>query len=389
MRIASRVENLPPYIFADLERMEEQKRREGVDIISLGIGDPDIRPPSFVIYALVRALDEERSHQYSSSQGERHFREAVAKWYDVRFGVKLDPDREICALIGSKEGLANFARAFVDPGERVGVPDPGYPVYAQGAALLSDGRPVRLEMNENFLPKLPFHRGLKVVYLNYPNNPTAAFASLDDVNGFVDSAHAEGSILCYDNAYSEQYFGDNPPPSVLQTKHSREGIIEFHSLSKTFNMTGFRIGFAAGDAHLISGLKKVKSQIDSGIPKFIQAAGSAALAKYTGRERPQELVRNAEEFERRMKRLVGGLDGAGFDARMPSGTFYLWLRVKGNGADMVRAMIDSGIVATPGIAFGLRGDNYVRFAVTQPVEKVEEAVKRMSASPAVMKFAGS
>ncbi len=387
MKTASRVETLPPYIFADLEKLEEQKKKEGIDVISLGIGDPDIRPPSFVIYALVKALEGERAHQYSSSHGERHFREAVADWYDKRFGVKLDPDREVCSLIGSKEGLANFARAFVDPGDLVGVPDPGYPVYAQGAALLSDGRPVTLEMNDSFLPVLPFAGGMKIIYLNYPNNPTAAFASLDDVNNFVDAAHGAGSILCYDNAYSEQYFGTDIPPSILQTKHSREGIVEFHSLSKTFNMTGFRIGFAAGDENLISGLRKVKSQIDSGIPKFIQAAGTAALGKYTGRERPPELSRNAEELERRMRCLVDGLNGMGFDAKMPAGTFYLWLPVNGSGSEMVRAMIEAGIVATPGIAFGKRGERFVRFAVTEPIERVQEAVRRLAGTDAVAKFA--
>lgn len=389
MKTAERIGRLPPYVFADLERLEDEKRREGVDVISLGIGDPDLGPPQFVTDALVEALGRDSFHQYSSSQGERFYREAVAEWYGKRFGVSVDPDREVCALIGSKEGLANIARAFVDRGERVGVPDPGYPVYSQGAALLSDGLPVTLRMNDSFLPEYPFPENLAAVYLNYPNNPTAAFAGRDDIDRFVEAAQDGGSILCYDNAYSEQYFGDRRPPSVLQTKHSIEGVVEFHSLSKTFNMTGFRAGFAVGDEKLIAGLKKVKSQIDSGIPKFIQAAGAAALGRYSGAGRPVELEENAAELEARMRCLVDGLRRLGFEAAMPGGTFYLWLPVAGDGSEMVRAMIEVGIVATPGMAFGSAGRRYVRFAVTAPKERIEEALRRMGSSGGVMEFAGS
>lgn len=388
MKTAERIGRLPPYIFADLERLEEEKRREGVDVISLGIGDPDLPPPGFVTEALVEALKTGGFHQYSSSQGEKFFRDAVAEWYGKRFGVSLDPDREVCALIGSKEGLANIARAFVDRGDRVGIPDPGYPVYAQGAALLSDGVPVAIPMNDDFLPELPFPERLAVVYLNYPNNPTAAFAGPEDIDHFVEAAKDGGSLLCYDNAYSEQYFGDRRPPSVLQTRHSFEGVVEFHSLSKTFNMTGFRAGFAVGDEDVIASLKKVKSQIDSGIPKFIQAAGAAALSKYSGQSRPKELEDNAAELERRMRCLVDGLSGLGFDAEMPGGTFYLWLPVNGEGTDMVRQMIEAGIVATPGIAFGSAGRNFIRFAVTAPKEQIETALERLGADGKVLQFAG-
>lgn len=388
MKTAERVGRLPPYIFADLERLEEEKRREGVDVISLGIGDPDLPPPGFVTEALTDALKDVGFHQYSSSQGEKFFRDAVAEWYGKRFGVSIDPDREVCALIGSKEGLANVARAFVDRGDRVGVPDPGYPVYAQGAALLCDGIPVTIQLNDSFLPEFPFPEKLAAVFLNYPNNPTAAFAGLEDIDSFVEAARDGGSLLCYDNAYSEQYFGDGRPPSVLQTKHSFEGVVEFHSLSKTFNITGFRAGFAVGDETVIAGLKKVKSQIDSGIPKFIQAAGAAALGRYSGAGRPEELEENAAELEKRMRCLVDGLRELGFNAKMPGGTFYLWLPVAGEGTGMVRQMIEAGIVATPGIAFGNAGRNFVRFAVTAPMARIELALQRVGENEQVLQYAG-
>lgn len=389
MKPADRIGRLPPYIFADLERLEESKKKEGVEIISLGIGDPDLPPPKFVSEQLVEGLKGKDAHQYSSSAGERFFREAVAEWYMKRFGVNLDPDSEVCALIGSKEGLANIARAIVNPGDRVGVPDPGYPVYSQGAALLCDGVPVRFSLDSSYLPVFPLPPDISMAYLNYPNNPTAAFADRGDIDRFVEAAREAECVLCYDNAYSEQYFGDNLPPSILQNRHTREGVVEFHSLSKTFNMTGFRAGFAVGDPELIGALKKVKSQIDSGIPKFIQAAGSAALGMYRGKERPKELEDHARELERRMSRLVAGLRELGFDAVMPSGTFYLWLKVKGDGAEMVKHMIDSGVVATPGGAFGEMGRNYVRFAVTAPLENIDEAIDRIGRSDRVLAFSGN
>ena len=381
MKKSKRLLSIPPYIFSDLERIEAERKRAGQEVISLGIGDPDLPPSERITDALASSLKEEGAHRYSTSAGEPFFRNAIAEWYRNRFGVTVDPEMEVCVLIGSKEGLANIARGIVDPGDRVLCPDPGYPVYSQGGALLSDAIPEFYQLDENFLPHLPFRDGSSLIYVNQPNNPTASFATSADVHNIVESARESGAVLCYDNAYSELYFDGDPPPSVLQTPGSMEGLVEMHSLSKTFNMTGFRAGFAVGDSSIISSLKKIKSQIDSGVPRFVQTAGTVALEMYSGTRRPEEVESSAREFRSRMQLLVGGLNDAGFDASMPRGTFYLWLRVSGSGTEFVRDMLSAGVVAVPGIAFGPAGEHYVRFSVTANISAIRRAIELIGRMP--------
>lgn len=386
MKKSRRLLSIPPYIFSDLERIESERKRRGDEVISLGIGDPDLPPPEIVTETIISSLNEEDAHRYSSSAGESYFREAISDWYKNRFGVSVDPETEVCVLIGSKEGLANLARGIVDPGDRVLCPDPGYPVYSQGGALLSDALPEFYPLDEHFLPSLPFRHGCPLIYVNHPNNPTSSFATLADLRRITESARMSESVLCYDNAYSEHYFDGDAPPSVLQSSRSMDGIVEMHSLSKTFNMTGFRAGFAVGDSSVISSLKKIKSQTDSGVPRFIQRAGSAALAMYSGANRPEEVTSCVNTFRSRMHALVEGLKSVGFDAVMPKGTFYLWLKVNGSGAEFVRHMLNVGVVAVPGIAFGRAGEHYVRFSVTTGIERIRRAAELIGSMPGVESY---
>ncbi len=375
---SDRLKKIPPYIFAEIEKKISERKKAGVDIISLGIGDPDIPTPAFVLRELAKQAKDGHKHNYSSSKGEDAFRIAVADWYYKRFKVKLDPEKEVTALIGSKEGLANIARAFVNDGDKVLVPDPAYPVYAQGATLLCGGEPVTMPLKEEngFLPDLEGveAKGAKMVYLNYPNNPTGAVASSEFMAKAAKFAEENNLVFCYDNAYSEFTFDDYVAPSMLQ--YSRN-CIEFHSCSKTFCMTGDRIGFAVGDARLIEGLRKVKSQIDSGSSEYVQKAAITALSSYKAGKRPKVIEEIMKEYERRRDAFANGLNSIGLPCKPPAATFYFWLKVNGSSMKFAEKALDAGVVCTPGVAFGQYGEGYVRFALTQPVEKINEAVERL------------
>ncbi len=374
---ARRLQQLPPYLFARLEELTAAKRAEGVDIIDFGIGDPDLPTPEPIVKALQDAVALPENHPYSSSAGEAYLRQAVADWYKTRFGVDLDPAKEVCVTIGSKEALANICTAFVNPGEKVLSPDPGYPVYANGAALLNDAVPVKVPLlaeNDFLLDLEDCPEDAKMLYLNYPNNPTGAVcdvAYLRDVMGWCSD---RGTVFCYDNAYSEMCFDGYLAPSALEA--GRE-VIEFGSLSKTFNMTGYRIGYAVGNETLISGLKKVKSQIDSGAPKFTQAAAAYALGMYKGRKLPDAIAANMEIYAERRKVLVKGLRELGYDVEMPKATFYVWFDCGGDSMAFTEKMLDLGLVFTPGVGFGAAGEGYIRVALTQPLERIQEALDRM------------
>ena len=379
---ADRLKNLPPYLFAEIEEKVAKKIAQGVNIIDFGIGDPDLPTPRPLVEEVKRQLDDPANHRYPSSQGEADTRRAIAEWYGKRFGVELNPDREIAILLGSKEGLANVARAFVNPGEKVLCPDPAYPVYSQGAATLCDAVPVKFPLYEgdSFLPDLDgdLPQDARMMYLNYPNNPTGAVASRASLQRALRWCNDTGTILCYDNAYSEMTFDDYIAPSVLEFgRHA----IEFGSLSKTFNMTGYRIGYAVGDASLVAGLKKVKSQIDSGTPKFIQKAVSVALGAYTGPTRPKMVQDSVDVYQRRRDIMVKGLRDLGFDVKMPKGTFYLFFNVGANSLEFANKMLDVGVVVTPGTGFGQNGEGFVRMALTQPESRIEEALERMRKVP--------
>ncbi|MEM2999348.1 MAG: aminotransferase class I/II-fold pyridoxal phosphate-dependent enzyme [Candidatus Bathyarchaeia archaeon] len=380
--VADRVKRLPPYLFAEIEKTIKEKKAQGVDLISLSIGDPDLPPPPFIISALKEEAANPKNHNYSFSQGEPEFREAVAAWYKKRFRVDVSKD-EVVALLGSKEGLANIARAFVNPGDHVLVPDPAYPVYANGGTILNDGVPVSMPLLEENGFKPDFEavhpEKVKMMFLNYPNNPTSATVDKKFLQHAVEFARENNIILCYDNAYSEITFDGYMAPSILEIDGAMDVAIEFHSCSKTFNMTGDRIAFAVGNKQLISGLAQVKSQIDSGPPVYIQKVAVKALESYKGREQPDFLKENNRIYAERCDVLVNQLCAMGFKCDKPKATFYVWLNCQSSSIEFTTKLLSVGVAVTPGIGFGAHGENYVRFSLTQPKERIIEATKRMAA----------
>jgi LL-diaminopimelate aminotransferase len=379
---AERIKRLPPYLFAEIDRIVQEKKQAGVDIVSLGVGDPDLPPPKLILGALKDEASNPKNHGYSFSRGEREFRETVAWWMKDRFGVDVDPETEVAALIGSKEGLANIARAFINTGDHVLVPNPAYPVYANGSTLLNDGVPVSMPLLEQngFLPDLKAISGsnVKMMFLNYPNNPTGAVADKDFLKEAVDFTSDNGAILCYDNAYSEVTYDDYRAPSILEIDGGMDTAIEFHSCSKTFNMTGDRIAFAVGNSRLIDGLLKVKTQIDSGPSKYIQHVAMRGLRSYVGGKRPADLEKANTIYQQRCRILVEGLRVAGLECKMPKATFYVWAKCGGDSMDFSRKLIDVGVVATPGVGFGEYGEGYLRFSVTLPTEDIKKACERIT-----------
>ena len=380
VEFADRVKRLPPYLFAEIEKLMEEKKFQGVDLISLSIGDPDLPPPPFVLAAFKEEVANLKNHNYSFSQGEPDFRQAVAEWYKKRFHVDLAPD-EVIALIGSKEGLSNIARAFVNAGDQVLVPDPSYPVYNNGSAILNDGIPIAMPLlRENgFKPDFEaVHAGkVKMMFLNYPNNPTSATADKKFLKEAVEFARENNVILCYDNAYSETTFDGYKAPSILEIDGAMDVAVEFNSFSKTFNMTGDRIAFAVGNKQLISGLVKVKSQIDSGPPVYLQKVATKALASYKSDKPPVFLRKINQIYAERRDVLVDRLRSMGFICEKPKATFYVWLNCKSSSMEFVNKLLSIGVVVTPGIGFGEHGERYVRIALTQPEERIVEACNRM------------
>jgi len=378
---AERIKRLPPYLFAEMEKIQNEKKAQGVDLISLSIGDPDLPPPQFVVDALKEEAANQKNHNYSFSQGEPDFREAVTGWYKKRFNVDIKHD-EVVALLGSKEGLANIGRAFINPGDKVLCPDPAYPVYANGSTILCDGTPVALPLKaENgFRPDFEAvdAKNVKLMYLNYPNNPTAATVDKKTLKEAVEFAKDNNIILCYDNAYSEITYDGYKAPSILEIDGAMDVAIEFNSLSKTFNMTGDRIGFAVGNKQLVAGLTKVKSQIDSGPPVYTQRVAVKALASYTGPDAPEFLKKNNLILQERRDLLVTTLGKLGFACEKPKATFYLWFNCKGDSMAFAKKLLDVGIAATPGIGFGKCGEGYVRMTFTQPKERIAEACERIA-----------
>jgi LL-diaminopimelate aminotransferase len=383
VEFADRVKRLPPYLFAEIEKVIKEKKAQGVDLISLSIGDPDLPPPPFVIASLKEEVANLKNHNYSFSQGEPDFRQAVAEWYKKRFHVDLNPD-EVIALMGSKEGLANIGRAFVNAGDRVLVPDPSYPVYNNGSTILNDGIPVSMPLLQENGFKPDFEavhpEKVKMMFLNYPNNPTSATVDKKFLKEAVEFARDNNIILCYDNAYSEITYDGYHAPSILEIDGAMDVAIEFHSLSKTFNMTGDRIAFAVGNKHLISGLTKVKSQIDSGPPVYIQKVAIKALAAYTSREAPEFLKKNNQILQERRDLLVETLCKIGYQCEKPKATFYVWVNCKGDSMKFATKLLDVGVAVTPGVGFGKYGEGYVRITFTLPKERIKEACDRIASA---------
>jgi LL-diaminopimelate aminotransferase len=377
---ADRLSSLPPYLFARIDAMKAEKARSGADIIDLGVGDPDLPTPPHVVEALCAAARDPANHHYPSYAGMPAFREAVAGWYNRRFGVELDAASEVLALMGSKDGIAHVPEAFVNPGDVVLAPSPGYPVY-RTSTLFSEGalHELPLEAENGFLPDLDavpadVAKRAKLLFVNYPNNPTAAVAPPSFYDEVVAFAREHEVIVVSDNAYSEIAYGGYRAPSFLETDGAREVGVEMHSLSKTYNMTGWRIGMAVGNAEVLAGLGRVKTNVDSGVFDAVQHAAIAALSG------PQDCVADAcRVYEERRDVLVKGLGSLGYDVAAPRATFYVWLPVDDSMAFAARLLDEAAIVATPGVGFGPHGEGYVRFALTRPVERIEEALSRMEA----------
>ncbi|MFH1932628.1 MAG: LL-diaminopimelate aminotransferase [Pseudomonadota bacterium] len=380
---AERLKKLPPYLFKEIDRKKAEVRARGVDIIDLGIGDPDLPTPPHIIEALKKAADDPATHRYPSYSGMGDFKEAVAQWYQERFGVELDPDTEVVSLIGSKEGIAHFPLAFVNPGDVALVPAPAYPVY-HIATMFAGGESYFMPLlSENrFLPDLnaipdKITSRARIMFINYPNNPTSAVADLDFFRKVVEFARDNNILVCHDAAYTEMAFDGYRPPSFLAADGAKEVGIEFHSLSKTYNMTGWRIGFAVGNREAIDGLGAIKSNIDSGVFQAVQMAGIEAIRG------DQSCVRDmVQVYSRRRDLMVKGLQDVGFEVESPRATFYLWIKVPEGytSAELTERLLeDAGLVVTPGSGFGEPGEGYFRIALTQKRERLAEAVQRLKA----------
>ena len=380
-RLSQRVESLPPYLFAEIERKVAAKRAAGVDIISLGIGDPDTPTPAHIIAALVEAARDPATHQYPSNQGSQIFREAVAGYYRRRFGVSLDPEREIMAALGAKEAIAHICLCLLDQSDVCLASDPGYPVYVAGP-LLADGRAVRLPL----LPELGFQPDLeavepaalaraKMVFVGYPNNPTGAVIEDDFFARLVAFAREHDLVVVHDNAYADITYDGYVAPSFIETPGAKDVGIEVFSLSKTYNMTGWRTGAIVGNPELIEAFWRLKTNMDSGMFEAVQRASAAAL------EGPQDGVAALRAlYQRRRDLLVAALRAIGLEASPPKGTVYLWVPVpeghtSASFTDQILEQAD--VIVSPGAAYGPSGEGYVRFSLTLPDERLQEAVRRI------------
>ena len=377
--VSRRIKQLPPYLFAEIDRLKEEVIKKGVDVIDLGVGDPDIPTPNEIVEVAKKALEKPENHRYPSYIGMYEFRRAVSDWYKRRFGVELDPNTEVVSLIGSKEGIAHLPLAYIDGGDYALVPDPGYPVYPV-AVMFAGGKVYRMPLKEEngFLPELDaidrdVLKRTKLMYIGYPNNPTSAVATEEFYKKVVELAKEFDFVVASDNAYSEIAYDGYKPISFLEVEGAKDVGIEFHSLSKTFNMTGWRIGFAVGNRDVIAALGKVKTNIDSGIFQAVQEAGIYAL------DNAEELNgRIIKVFQQRRDKMAEALEKAGFEFEKPLATFYFWVKVpKGfTSSEFTKKLLqEKGIVVTPGNGFGEAGEGYFRISITN--ERIEEAVRRI------------
>lgn len=378
---AERVRLLPPYLFQEIDRLKAEAAAKGVDIINMGVGDPDQPTPKHIIESLHKASEDAANHQYPSYSGTNDFRACVAKWYKRRFNVELNASKEVLTLIGSKEGIAHFPMAFINPGDIALIPNPAYPVY-HVATMFAGGKShfMPLVKENNYLPDLDvipkdIARKAKMMFINYPNNPTGAVAGKDFFEKVVAFAKEYNVMICHDAAYTEMGLNGYRPMSFLEVDGAKEVGIEFHSLSKTYNMTGWRLGFAVGNPEMLSGLGQIKSNIDSGVFNAVQQAGITAI------EGDQSCVDQMHKlYEERMKVLVEGLRKAGLNPDEPKASFYVWCPAP-NGMTSKEftslLLTKAGIVTTPGSGFGDPGEGYVRFALTVSKERIQEAVVRI------------
>ncbi|TQD25670.1 LL-diaminopimelate aminotransferase [Methanolobus vulcani] len=379
---SDRINSLPPYLFATIDESKAAIRAKGVDVIDLGVGDPDQPTPAHIVESMCEAVRNPETHTYPSYTGMMSFRKAAADWCKESRGLELDPASEVLTMIGSKEGVAHIPLAFINPGDVALCPDPAYPVYKIGTQF-AGGEPhiMPLMAENNFLPDfdaIPKDKleKAKLMFLNYPNNPTAAVADKKFFEEVVQFAKDNDIIVIHDNAYSEMTYDGYQAPSFLSVDGAMDVGIELYSLSKTYNMTGWRLAFAVGNKDIIAGVGKVKSNVDSGAFDAIQMAGITALSS------SQQCVADMNTiYEERRDALLKGLNEVGLDVKSPKATFYVWAPVPDGYDSMGFAKLlleEAGIVATPGVGFGTYGEGYIRFALTRPVDRINEAVERMS-----------
>lgn len=379
---SERLKQLPPYLFVEIDKAKRALIAEGKDVIDLGVGDPDLPTPPHILAKLKSAADDPANHRYSFTEGVPELRKAIARWYDRRFGVSLNPDTEVLPLLGSKEGIGHFPLALVNPGDAVLVPDPCYPPYRSGT-ILAGGEIVSMPLLEEngFFPDLggisqKAARRAKLMFLNYPNNPTAAVAEDAQLQEAIGMAKEYGFAIAADAAYSEMSYDGYKVKSFLELPDAKDVGVEFHSLSKTYQMTGWRIGFVCGNAKLIAALSQLKSHLDSGIFQPVQFAGIEAL------EGDQAGLQEAlATYQHRRDLIVDGLNKAGWQVTKPKASFYIWTRVPGNASSIdfaAKVLKQAHVVITPGVGFGPAGEGYIRLSLTIPTARIQEAVDRLA-----------
>lgn len=378
---ANRIANLPPYLFAEADRQIAAKRAAGFDVVSLGIGDPDLPTPSSIVEELKRTAEIPANHRYPEYYGLPELRQAIANWYQKRFGVELHPDKEVVPLIGSKEGIFHIALAFIDPGDVALVPDPAYPVYGIGT-LLAGGAPYMMPLlqENDFLPDLeaipaPVLEKARILWINYPNNPTSAIAPWEFYEKVADFVRRHNLLVCADNAYSDVCYDGYKAPSFLQLPGAKEIGVEFHSLSKTYNMTGWRIGMMVGNASVVSALGKVKTNVDSGIFQAVQYAGVVAL-----NEDQSWLAERNQIYQRRRDFVLSVLKEIGIEAPIPKASLYIWARVPEGYTSLefsLKLLDDLAVWVTPGVGFGPSGEGWFRISLTTPDHRLDEAMRRL------------
>lgn len=380
---SKRLDRIPPYLFVEINRKIAQKKAKGEEVISFAIGDPDIPTPDHIVKELCQAVRDPINHRYPETDGLPQLRQAISTWYKDRFGVDFDPDKEVLPLIGCKDGIGHIAFCLIDPGDIALVPDPGYPVYSMGT-IMAGGEPHFMPLNEgnHYLPDLEaipqsILKRAKLMWLNYPNNPTGAVAELNFFEKVIGFAKKHNVIVCHDAPYTEVTYDGYRTVSIMQVPGAKEIGIEFHSLSKTYNMTGWRIGMAVGNAKLINALFIVKSNLDSGIPQIIQLAAIKALLS------SQECVSEHNViYQRRRDELVNTLNEIGLKAKPPKASFYIWTKIpEGYTSEKftLKLLEEAGVAVTPGTGYGKGGEGYIRFSLTVPDEQFKEGIKRLLA----------
>jgi len=383
MELAKRLNRLPPYLFVEINQRIAELKARGVDIISFAIGDPDLPTPSHIIEHMCQTARDPANHRYPETAGLPKLRQAIAEWYERRFGVTLNPAKEILPLIGSKEGIGHIALCFIEPGGLALVPDPGYPPFSMGT-ILAGGEPYFMPLKEenDFLPDFEAIPGevadrAKLMWLNYPNNPTGAIAGLDFFEKAVHFAQQHDLAICHDAPYTEVAFDGYKPPSFMQVPEAKKIGVEFHSLSKTYHMTGWRIGMVVGNAGMVDALFRVKSNLDSGIPQAIQYAAVEAL-----RGSQEHIAEHNAILQRRRDKLLKVLNEIGLKARIPKATFYIWAKIPQGYTSMnfAKKLLDeAGIAVTPGTGYGKEGEGYIRLSLTISDDRLEQGINHLLA----------